>query len=323
MQRHHPKMYDYMELRWFDGSFNPAFVVAVDVASIQLFGENNNVPQYAAHTNLCIDHHASNSGYAYETLLDPGAAAACEFLLDVIVDMGVTITPQIANCLYTGIATDTGCFKFASTTPRTHMAAARLMEAGADVEKLNARLFESRSHARITAERMAMESLEYYFNDLCAVICLTWDQIESSGVAGAELEDLTSLPRSIEGVAGWPYLIVIDLFSSQFIDSSQLSVKWYAKANIHSLSIIYISKQLFGNEHSVRFQLSASLFYSSLKASAGNIFAARVTGAYVPSNAIISNTIYASTLTIRKCVSGWFCQYTGLPFSDGLAKPDT
>ena len=105
-----PKMYDYMELRWFDGSFNPAFVVAVDVASIQLFGENNNVPQYAAHTNLCIDHHASNSGYAYETLLDPGAAAACEFLLDVIVDMGVTITPQIANCLYTGIATDTGCF---------------------------------------------------------------------------------------------------------------------------------------------------------------------------------------------------------------------
>ena len=166
-----PKMYDYMELRWFDGSFNPAFVVAVDVASIQLFGENNNVPQYAAHTNLCIDHHASNSGYAYETLLDPGAAAACEFLLDVIVDMGVTITPQIANCLYTGIATDTGCFKFASTTPRTHM-----------------------------AERMAMESLEYYFNDLCAVICLTWDQIESSGVAGAELEDLTSLPRSIEGV---------------------------------------------------------------------------------------------------------------------------
>ena len=73
-----PKMYDYMELRWFDGSFNPAFVVAVDVASIQLFGENNNVPQYAAHTNLCIDHHASNSGYAYETLVDDHAAAAAE-----------------------------------------------------------------------------------------------------------------------------------------------------------------------------------------------------------------------------------------------------
>ena len=195
-----PRLYDYMELRLFDGSFRPAFVVAVDVASIQLFGDHNDVPHYAEHANLCIDHHASNSGYAYETLLDPGAAATCELLLDVIAEMGVSITPQIANCLYTGVATDTGCFRFTNTTARTHMAAARIMEAGADAETLNERLFESRSHARLTAERMALESLEYFFDDRCALICLTWDQIEASGVAGAELEDLTSLPRSIEGV---------------------------------------------------------------------------------------------------------------------------
>ena len=195
-----PRLYDYMELRLFDGSFQPAFVVAVDVASIQLFGDHNDVPHYAEHANLCIDHHASNSGYAYETLLDPGAAATWELLLDVSAEMGVCITPQIANCLYTGVATDTGCFRFTNTTARTHMAAARIMEAGADAETLNERLFESRSHARLTAERMALESLEYFFDDRCALICLTWDQIEASGVAGAELEDLTSLPRSIEGV---------------------------------------------------------------------------------------------------------------------------
>ena len=75
-----------------------------------------------------------------------------------------------------------------------------LIEAGADVEKLNERLFESRSHARVIAERMALESLEFYYDDRCALICLTWDQIQAAGVAGAELEDLTSLPRSIEGV---------------------------------------------------------------------------------------------------------------------------
>ena len=112
-----PRLYDYMELRLFDGSFQPAFVVAVDVASIQLFGDHNDVPHYAEHANLCIDHHASNSGYAYETLLDPGAAATCELLLDVIAEMGVSITPQIANCLYTGVATDTGCFRFTSGRP--------------------------------------------------------------------------------------------------------------------------------------------------------------------------------------------------------------
>lgn len=195
-----PSLYGYMELRLYDASFTPGFVVAVDVASIQLFGDRNNVQKYAAHVDLCIDHHASNSGYAYETLLDPGAAAACELMIDVIEEMGVPLTPAIADCLYTGISTDTGCFRFSSTTARTHKAAARVMEAGANIEMLNARLFESRSRGRIEIEKMALESLEYFFDGRCAMICLTWDQIVTSGVAGAELEDLTSLPRSIEGV---------------------------------------------------------------------------------------------------------------------------
>ncbi|MGN0984249.1 MAG: bifunctional oligoribonuclease/PAP phosphatase NrnA [Gemmiger sp.] len=195
-----PKLYDFMQIPSFDGSFEPAFVVAVDVASIQLFGEHNNVQTYAAHVQLCIDHHPSNSGYAYETLLDAHAAATCELLTDLIPELGVQITPEIAACLYTGIATDTGCFRFSSTTAATHQATARVIEAGAQVGELNALLFENRSHARIEAERIALESLEYYYDDRCAVILLTWDEICNCGVAAAELEDLTSLPRSIEGV---------------------------------------------------------------------------------------------------------------------------
>ena len=58
-----PSLYDFMGLELFDSSFTPGFVVAVDVASIQLFGDRNNVQKYAEHVDLCIDHHASNSGY--------------------------------------------------------------------------------------------------------------------------------------------------------------------------------------------------------------------------------------------------------------------
>ena len=195
-----PGRYAFTNPRLFKGEFEPQIVVAVDVASVQLFGEGNGVPRYSRHVDLCIDHHGSNSGYAYETLVDAGAAAAAELLTTLIPEMGAKITPEIASCLYTGVATDTGCFRFSNTTAETHKAAAALIEAGADVERLNERLFESRSHARVIAERMALESLEFYYDDRCALICLTWDQIESSGVAGAELEDLTSLPRSIEGV---------------------------------------------------------------------------------------------------------------------------
>ena len=195
-----PSRYSFTAPVPFRGEFEPKTVVAVDVASVQLFGENNGVPQYTRHVDLCIDHHTGNSGYADFTLLDGNAAAAAELLYEVISEMGVEITPLIANCLYTGLATDTGCFRFSNTTAETHKAAAALIEAGADVERLNERLFESRSHARVIAERMALESLEFYYDDRCALICLTWDQIQAAGVAGAELEDLTSLPRSIEGV---------------------------------------------------------------------------------------------------------------------------
>ena len=81
-----PAMYSYMPITVFDGSFSPAFVVAVDVAGIQLFGERNNIQEYAEHVDLCIDHHGSNSGYAYETLVDDGAAAAAELLTTLIPD---------------------------------------------------------------------------------------------------------------------------------------------------------------------------------------------------------------------------------------------
>ena len=195
-----PAMYDYMPITVFDGSFRPAFVVAVDVAGIQLFGERNNIQEYAEHVNLCIDHHGSNSGYAYETLVDAGAAASAELLTTLIPEMGAKITPEIASCLYTGVATDTGCFRFSSTTANTHLVAAQLILAGAQVEELNTLLFDTKPRERMEAERIARNHLEYHLEGRCALMYLTRDEIEQSGVDPADLEELTSLPISIEGV---------------------------------------------------------------------------------------------------------------------------
>ena len=59
-----PTRYAFTNAHMFKGEFEPKTVVAVDVASVQLFGENNGVPQYSRHVDLCIDHHSGNSGYA-------------------------------------------------------------------------------------------------------------------------------------------------------------------------------------------------------------------------------------------------------------------
>jgi len=196
-----PKLYDYLDITWYDGSFEPAFVVAVDVASIQLFGENNNVQDYVRRANLCIDHHGSNAGYAYATLVEPQAAAVCEILTELIPDnLGVPLTPQIAACLYTGLATATGCFRFANTTARTHRVAAGLIEAGARVEELNTILFATRSRGQMEAERLARSHLTYELEGRCAVIWLDRDETAASGADPADLDELTALPIGIEGV---------------------------------------------------------------------------------------------------------------------------
>ena len=157
-----PNRYAFTNAHMFKGEFEPQTVVAVDVASVQLFGENNGMTQFSRHVDLCIDHHAGNSGYADFTLLNGSAAAAAELLYEVINAMGVAITPHIADCLYTGLATDTGCFRFSSTTANTHIVAAKLIEAGCHVEELNTLLFDTKPRERMEAERIARNHLEYY-----------------------------------------------------------------------------------------------------------------------------------------------------------------
>ncbi len=195
-----PAMYAYMQTPIFRGEFTPAMVVAVDVASVQLFGEKNNVPTYVDQLDACIDHHAGNLGYANFTLLDATAAATAEIMIEVIAALQAELTPCIANCLYTALSTDTGCFRFASTTARTYRTAAQLFEAGAAIEMLNTLLFQTKSRQRMEIERIALSHLSYHLDNRCALLYLTYDQIANSGVEAAELEDLTSLPISIADV---------------------------------------------------------------------------------------------------------------------------
>ncbi len=190
--------YAYAQILLFEKQFEPEYIVAVDVAGMQLFGES--VEEYTKCIDLCIDHHPSNPGYADFLLLDANAAATAELMYEIIVRMGVQITTVIADCLYTGVATDTGCFKFANTTARTHAVAQRLIENGANVVELNSALFENKSKSRIAIERAALDSLEYHFDGKCAVIFITLEKMEKIGVEQTDLEGITAIPRAIEGV---------------------------------------------------------------------------------------------------------------------------
>ena len=118
----------------WDGVDNSEFafdkIIAVDVADKKLLGETLE-EMYGDKVWLCIDHHLTNREYSENLLLEDRAAAAV-VIYEVICELGVEITPEIASCVYTGLATDTGCFMFSNTTPTVHRIAAEVMEKGAD-----------------------------------------------------------------------------------------------------------------------------------------------------------------------------------------------
>ncbi len=179
-------------------AFEPETVVAVDIADEKLLGSLYD--RYSGRAALCIDHHGSNTKYAEMLYLEADAAAACECIYNVINELGTVITPYMASCLYTGIATDTGCFKFSNTTPRSHRYAAELIERGADYGEINRVMFEVKSRGRIAMERKVLENIEFYYGGRCAVITVTRDMIKETGCPLGDLDGVTAMSRQIEGV---------------------------------------------------------------------------------------------------------------------------
>lgn len=194
-----PGKYDYMWENLPALSFTPENFVAVDTADTQLFGEA--LSKYADKVQLCIDHHGSNTLYAADTLLDVNAAATAEIIFSLLKIMDLPIDVLTANCLYTGIATDTGCFKYSNTTAKTHLIAAELINLGADKDMINRLMFETKTRARIEIERLALNNMEFYLDGKCALMYISREMIENSGVNEGDLEGLSPLPREIEGVA--------------------------------------------------------------------------------------------------------------------------
>ncbi|MBQ4644595.1 MAG: bifunctional oligoribonuclease/PAP phosphatase NrnA [Clostridia bacterium] len=173
-------------------------IIAVDVADKKLLGEEFEA-KYGDNVFLCIDHHMSNREYAENLLLEDRAAAAV-VIYEVICELGVEITPEIANCVYTGLATDTGCFMFSNTTPTVHRIAAEVMEKGADYTLINRLMFETRTLSYIRLEQMAVASIESHFDGKCAIMTITQEMFNASGSNESECDGIASIPRKIEGV---------------------------------------------------------------------------------------------------------------------------
>ena len=192
-----PQKYSYLYSDIPAEDFEEQFIVAVDIATENLLGDLQDV--YGGKINLCIDHHGTNTLYAENNLVEE-VAAACEIIFRVIKELGVSVDKNIANCLYTGISTDTGCFRYASVTADTFRAAAELVELGAENGRINRAMFETKTKTYARLEKLAIEGMRLYCNERVAVITVTQDMYAKTGSNETETEALAPLTRQIEGV---------------------------------------------------------------------------------------------------------------------------
>ena len=168
------------------------------MADEKLLGSNRE--KYEGRIDLCIDHHMTNKIDAPLRCVDGAAAANCEILFELFKLMDIEITRDIANNLYTGISTDTGCFRYTNTTSATLRAAADILDIGCDSAYINKVMFETKTRKKLALEREVYDTMEFCFDDRCAIIAVTLDIQKRIGVGDGELEGLASIPRQIEGV---------------------------------------------------------------------------------------------------------------------------
>lgn len=194
-----PHKFDYLKRGLDDQSFEPGYIVAVDVADTTLLGKKCE-ELYKDKIDFAIDHHGSNRMYAKNVYIDSSAAAACEIILQIIRALEQEITPEIADAIYTGISTDTGCFRYSNVTPRTMRMAAEMIEAGADNTAINTIMFETKTKSYAALERECLANMQMLFDDRCALITITQDLFRKTGSDETECDGIAALPRQVEGV---------------------------------------------------------------------------------------------------------------------------
>ena len=179
--------------------FSEQFVVAVDIATEELLGDTLK-EQYAGRIDLSIDHHPSNTHFAKATCLEGDSAAAAEIVYYIIKHLGVEMDEQMASCIYTGISTDTGCFKFRNTTARTFYIAGVMKDLGADTESINEVMFEIKTRGELELERQMLEKMEYFLDNRVAIAVITQQMYRATGTSEDECEYIASIPRQVAGV---------------------------------------------------------------------------------------------------------------------------
>lgn len=185
-----------------DQKINDAdLIFTLDFNALSRVEEMEGVVQKAKAEKIMIDHHEQPDSYAALQYSDPAMSSTCEMVYHLINALDPqAFSKAIATCLYTGIMTDTGSFRYPSTTPTTHKVIAHLLELGAQGSTIHEKIYDSSSFNRIKLLGLTLSNLKKIEGLPVAFMTLTRDELQSCDYKKGDTEGFVNYGLSIEGV---------------------------------------------------------------------------------------------------------------------------
>ena len=172
-----------------------------------------------------IDHHYSNTPYADINWIDPAASAVGEMVFELSTELGVALTPEIADHLYCAIVSDTGSFQFSNTTAKALETCTKLARLGASPIRISERLFNNNPPEKIKLLGQVLSTLTMNKKGNIAIISMFKRDLEALHLSEIDTEDITTLARSIKGTE------MVMFFKEMDKDTFRVSLRSKGRAN--------------------------------------------------------------------------------------------
>jgi bifunctional oligoribonuclease and PAP phosphatase NrnA len=185
-------------LRDLPADLEDRVLLAVDCANERRIAERTEAISRARFV-VDVDHHHDNSRFGDVNLVVPEASSTAEVIRDILSELDVELTPQIAEALYVGLVTDTGRFQYTNTTPKALRLAAELVEAGADVHGIFQHVYETVQFAKLKLLARALERASTYEGGRLVVSYLLRADFADVGAEEAYSEGIIDHLRAVEG----------------------------------------------------------------------------------------------------------------------------
>ena len=231
-------------------------IFTLDFNALHRTGEMEQILKQCVVPMVMIDHHQQPDTYATFTYSDTSIGSTCEMVYNFILflDKKALVDKTIATCIYTGITTDSGSFRFPSTTSTTHIIVAELIDLGIENGEIHNSLFDDNSYNRLQLLGRAMQNMKVFPNLKTSYTYLTQKELDEFHYNKGDTEGIVNYGLSIKGIH----------FAAIFIEHRDENIIKISFRSQGSFDVNQFSREYFsgGGHHNA----SGGKSYESMKA---------------------------------------------------------